>query len=158
MKELDDYIINCETLIIMPYDDNKSRVYEYDEEFIVKKNVTSIVRDSCLYFGSSLAGRREGTKALINCEIKVPIIIEDSQNLIIFPTSSYRNTKNMWISYNNLLKYNKNDINSTLLYFKQDNKIIVNVRYNIIDNQIIRCIKLEALISKRKNYSLLSEK
>ncbi len=158
MKELDDYVINYETLVIMPYGDKKSKVYEFDEIFIVNKDVLSIINDSCLYFGSSLSGRREGTMSLMNCEIKVPIIIEDSQNLIVFPTSSYKNTKNIWISYNNLLKYSKNDCKSTLLYFKQNNKIVVDIRYNIIDNQIIRCIKLEAIIKKRKNYSLSSEK
>ena len=158
MKELDDYVINCETLMIMPCGGKRSRVYEYDEVFIVNRDAISIINDSCLYFGSSLAGRRDGTKALMNCEIKVPIIIEDSQNLIFFPTSSYRNSNNVWISYNNLLKYSKNSMNGTLLFFKQDNKIAIDVRYNIIDNQIIRCIKLEAIISKRKNYSLISEK
>ncbi len=158
MKELDEYVINYETLMIMPYGDRKSKVYEFDEVFIVNKDVISIISDSCLYFGSSLNGRREGTMSLMNYEIKVPIIIEDSQSLIVFPTSSYRNPNNIWVSYNNLLKYSKNDSRSTLLFFKQNNKISVDVRYNIIDNQIIRCIKLEAIINKRKNYSLTSEK
>ena len=69
MKELDDYVINYETLVIMPYGDKKSKVYEFDEIFIVNKDVLSIINDSCLYFGSSLSGRREGTMSLMNCEI-----------------------------------------------------------------------------------------
>lgn len=150
MKEVFDYVVNYETLVIMPYGNNKSRVYEFDDEFIVNKEVSEIIKNSCLYFGSSLDGRKEGTKHLINCEMKVPIIIEDSQNLIIFPTFSYRNKKNVWISYNNLLKYSKLDNEHTKLSFKQAKDVTVEIKYNIIDNQIIRCIKLESVLNKRR--------
>ena len=154
----EEYIINCETLVIVPFGENKSKVYEFEEEFIVNMDVVTIVKNSCLFFGSSLEGRRLGTKSLINCEIKVPIIIEDSQNLIFFPSLSYKSLKNTWISYNNLLKYSKKDKNSTLLYFKQNRNICLDIKYNIIDNQIIRCIKLDAIINKRKNTLLIGEK
>lgn len=151
MKEIENYFINYETLLILPYGSKKSKVYELDEVFIVNTDVVTIVKNSCLYFGSSLEGRKEGTKSLLNCEIKVPIIIEDSKNLIMFPTSSYKSNRNVWISYNNLLKYSKYDGDNTLLCFKENNDIKVNIKYNIIDNQIIRCIKLDAIINKRKN-------
>lgn len=151
MEKLDNYIINYETLIIIPIEDNSSKVYEIDKEFIVKKDCLSIIKDSCLYFGSSLEGRRSGAKDFLNCEFKVPIIIEDSNNLIFFPTSSYRRRDTVWISYQNLLKYKKIDINSTILYFKNNSKLKLNVRYNIIDNQVIRCIKFDAIANKRKN-------
>ena len=150
MKEVMDYVFNYETLVIVPYGKNKSKVYEFDDVFIVDMEVSDIIKNSCLYFGSSLEGRKEGTKHLINCEMKVPIIVEDSQSLIIFPTYSYRNNKNVWISYNNMLKYSKIDNEHTLLSFKQGNDITVDITYNIIDNQIIRCIKLEAALNKRR--------
>lgn len=151
MKEVDSYIINYDTLVLVPYDNNKVLVYEVDDEFLVNMNVYSIIKNSCLFFGSSLEGRKEGTKALLNCEIKVPIIIEDSKNLIVFPTSSYRSNNNVWISYHNLLKYSKYGPQVTLLSFKNNRNIEVNVKYSIIDNQIIRCIKLDTIVTKRKN-------
>lgn len=158
MIEKKEYVINYETLIVMPYGKEKSKVYEYDEEFIINKNVMDIIKDSCLFFGSSLEGRKEGTKHLINCEMKLPIIIEDRDSLIFFPTSSYRNNDNVWISYNNLLNYSKIDSNRTMIFFKENNKIMVNIKYNIIDNQIIRCIKLDAVFNKRRLCSNLGEK
>ena len=157
MRKLEDYIINCETLLIMPYGEKMSKVYEYDEILIVSLDVITIIKNSCLYFGSSLNGRQAGTKALMNSDVKVPIIVEDSCNIIMFPTNSHRNPNCYWISYNNLLKYSKSGNGNSLLYFKQNNKIEDNIKYNIIDNQVIRCIKLEALINKRKKYSLTSE-
>ena len=158
MIEKKDYVINYETLAILSYGKNKSKVYEYDGVFIINMNVMDIIKNSCLFFGCSLEGRKDGTKHLINCEMKVPIIIEDSGSLIFFPTSSYRNKTNIWISYNNLLNYTKIDNSNTMLFFKENNKISVNIKYNIIDNQIIRCIKLDAVFNKRRLCSNLSEK
>lgn len=150
MQELDSYIINYDTLLIVPCDKNKVIVYEIDDEFVVDSNSLEIVENSCLFFGSSLEGRKQGVKSLIDCEMKVPIIVEDSKNLIFFPTSSYKNKQSVWISYQNLLKYSKFDKNVTLLNFKNNRDIKVNVRFGIIDNQIIRCIKLDTFINKRK--------
>ncbi len=158
MKEIENYIINDETLLVMPYMDHRSKVYELDGVFLVDREANDIIRDSCLYFGSSYEGRKEGTKHLINCEMKVPIIIEDTKLIIVFPTCSYRNSNNMWISYKNLLKYAKLDSDNSVLYFKDNNNITINVRYNIIDNQIIRCIKLESIFNKRKISLIKSEK
>ena len=150
MKEINNYIVNLETLLLIPVDDKKTKVFEMDEEFIVKKNIMEIIKDSCLFFGSSFEGRKEGTKALLKCSIKVPIIIDDSRNLILFPTLSYKNEKNIWVVYNNLIDYKKYNLDNTLFLFKNNNDIKVNVRFNIVDNQVVRCLKLDAIISKRK--------
>ena len=78
------------------------------------------------------------------------IIIDDSRNLILFPTLSYKNEKNIWVVYNNLIDYKKYNLDNTLFLFKNNNDIKVNVRFNIVDNQVVRCLKLDAIISKRK--------
>ncbi len=150
MKELNNYIVNLETLLLIPVDDNKTKVFEMEEEFLVKKNIMTIIKDSCLFFGSSFEGRKEGTKYLLNCGIKVPIIIEDSRSLILFPTLSFKNERNVWVVYNNLLDYKKYDLDNTLFLFKNNNDIKVNVKYNIVDNQVVRCLKLDTIIRKRK--------
>lgn len=150
MKEINNYIVNLETLLLIPVSDKCTKVFEMEEEFLVKKNIMQIIKDSCLFFGSSLEGRKEGTKSLLKCGIKVPIIIEDSNNLILFPTSSYKNDKNIWVVYNNLMDYKKYDLENTLFLFKNNNDIKVNVKFNIVDNQVIRCLKLDTIIRKRK--------
>ncbi len=150
--ELDSYELNFETLLIVPYGKGKSKVFEFDGEFIVKMSPLNIIKNSCLYFGSSYEGRKEGTKSLIGVDMKVPIVIEDSRNIIFFPTSSCVNISSIWISYQNLLKYSKVNEFSTMLYFKNNKHLKVDIRYNLIDNQVIRCIKLESLLIKRKKF------
>ncbi len=147
---LDNYEINDETLVIVPYECGKSKVYEYDEEFIVNMIPLTIIKNSCLFFGSSFDGRKEASKNIIGIDMKVPILVEESRNIIFFPVSSCINKNSIWISYQNLLKYSKNSLSSSNLYFKNKKNIQLPVKYNLIDNQVIRCIKLDTLLTKRK--------
>lgn len=149
---LNNYEINSETLLIVPLERGKSKVYEYGGEYVVNLSSLTIVKNSCLYFGSSYEGRRDGTRSLIAVDMKVPIIIEDSRNIIFFPTSSCINRDSIWVSYQNLLKYSKFNEFSTVLYFKGNRSIKVDAKYNLVDNQIIRCIKLNTLLIKRREF------
>lgn len=149
---LNNYEINVETLLILPYEKGKSKVYEYDGEYIVNLSPLSIIKNSCLYFGCSYEGRKEGIKTMIGVDMKVPILIEESKNIIFFPTSSCVNRSSIWVSYQNLLKYSKINEFSTVLYFRNNRSIKIDTKYNLIDNQVIRCIKLETLLVRRKNF------
>lgn len=148
--EIYDYEINSETLVIIPIEKNKTKVIEKNDTFLVNMSSLSIIKKSCLFFGCSYEGRREAVKQLIGVDMKVPIIIEESRNIIFFPTTSCVNKNSIWISYQNLLKYVKFNEFSTVLYFKNKKKIKIDVKYQLIDNQFIRCLKLETLLSKRK--------
>lgn len=149
---MSNYEINVETLAIIPYGYGKSKVYEYDREFIVNDIPGNIISDSCLFFGSSIEGRREAVKNILGVDMKVPILIEDTNNIIFFPITSCINKNSIWISYQNLVKYSKIDKFSTVLYFYNNKKITIDIKYNLIDNQVIRCIKLESLLKKRRNF------
>lgn len=149
---MDNYEINVETLMIKPYTNGKSKVYEFSDEYIVNKVSLDILKDSCLFFGCSFEGRKEAIKNLLGIDMKVPILVEDSRNIIFFPIASCINKNSIWISYQNLLKYSKYNEFSTVLYFRNNKQIIVDAKYNLIDNQVIRCIKLDSLINKRRNF------
>ena len=104
---LNNYEINNETLLIIPFDKGKSKVYEIGANFIVNMSTLAIVKASCLYFGSSFEGRKEGTKHITGIDMKVPIVIEETRSIIFFPTSSCMHDDSIWISFNNLVRYNK---------------------------------------------------
>ena len=44
------YEINIETLLIVPYGNGKSKVYEYDGEYIVNMVPLDIIKNSCCFF------------------------------------------------------------------------------------------------------------
>lgn len=145
MKE---YEINEDTLALISLD-NKTRVFEKNNNFIVERETSQIMEDSCEYFGSSLNGRKKGTEKLIGVSYKAPIIVEESKNIIFFPTTSPRLKSCNWISLNNLERYySKNE--KIVLEFKNHQKIMLNLSFGIIDNQILRATRLEAVLRGRK--------
>ena len=146
MKE---YEINEDTLALISLD-NKTKVFEKSKTFLVNKDISTIMEDSCEYFGSSLSGRQKGTEKLIGVSYKAPIIIEESKNIIFFPTNSPRSKSCNWISLNNLERYyTKNQ--KIVLEFKNKQKIMLNMSFGIIDNQILRATRLEAVLRGRKS-------
>ncbi len=144
-----DYEINEETLALVALDHENTKVYELDDEFIVNEQANKIMENSCSYFGSSLDGRQKGTQALLGITHKAPVIVEETRNIIFFPTSSPRLKNCSWISLNNLEKAIKKDGKSSIL-FKNNKEVNINISTGIINNQILRATRLESVLRKRK--------
>ena len=96
------YEINCDTLALVPVSESETKIIERNNIFVVNDSVMNIIENSCEYFGSSYNGRHEGTKKLIGITHKAPIIIEESKNLIYFPTTSPRLYDCIWIGLNHI--------------------------------------------------------
>ena len=144
-----DYEINSATLAIIPIDENTSKIYEEDEEYIIKKSSNSIIKYNCEFYGSSYEGRCVGTKTLTGIKTKYPIIIEESRNIIFFPTSSTRTKQSTWIALNKIEKYEQKKEKSQIL-FRNKNKIDLDISYYSLENQIIRAIMLKSKLYERK--------
>jgi len=143
------YEIDLSTLMLIGLDENTTRVVTTENEYIINNSCRKIVDTSCRFFGSSINDRIKATSRLINISSKVPIVIEESRNIIFFPLKSTREKDNIWISFNNLIKYEKNN-KKTILYFKSDKTIELDFSYYIIDNQITRSMMLDYEIRKRR--------
>lgn len=146
---MDDYEINSTTLAIIPLGINISKVYEEEEEYIINKSSNSIIKENCEFYGSSYEGRCIGTKSLTGIKSKCPIIIEESRNIIFFPTSSTRNKQSSWIALNKIKEINKNNFNSEIL-FKNNNKLDLDISINSLENQIVRATMLKSKLYERK--------
>lgn len=146
---MEDYEINSTTLAIIPLGINISKVYEEEEEYIINKSANGIIKDNCEFYGSSYEGRCIGTKSLTGIKSKCPIIIEESRNIIFFPTSSTRNKQSSWIALNKIKEINKNNFNSEIL-FKNNNKLDLDISINSLENQIVRATMLKSKLYERK--------
>ena len=147
---IDTYEISKNTFAIIPIDSNKSEVIEDNGCFIINRNSTKIVDDSCKYFGSSYEGRVEGTKNILGLKIKSPIFIEESSDLIFFPTKSPRNWSCVWINLNKIDDYEKVNSSTTKIFFSSGKAIKFNISYEIIDNQVLRATRLCVVFNKRR--------
>ncbi len=147
---MDKYEINNSTLAIIPISKKCSKVIEGDNNYIINNSTTEIIDHSCKYFGSSYNGRCEGTKNLVGFNYKTPIIVEESKEIIFFPTSSPRFDNCSWISLNNIEKYIKNEKKSSI-FFKNGIVIDFEISYSSLENQILRATMLESKLRQRKN-------
>jgi competence protein ComK len=143
---MNNYLINRETLAILPYND-QSIVIEKNKKFIVKKNPNNIIKANCNMYGSSYAGRLDGTKKLTGYTYKAPIIIEDKTNTIFFPTSSPRLKNASWINLDNV-EYAYHEKNANKIMFNNGFSMKINTSLNVLNNQILRATRLSSILAK----------
>lgn len=146
---LEQYEINSSTLAVIPVDDSISKVLEEETEYLVNQSTMKIIDASCKFFGSSFKGRSDGTKSLIGGNYKLPVVIEESRDIIFFPTSSPRLADCTWISLNNLVDYQKNN-NHSLVKFKNGTLLNIEISIFSLENQVLRASRLENVLRKRK--------
>ena len=151
LKKLTEYEIGSSTIAIVPLDDETSKVYEEEEQYIVKQSSNSIIKYNCEFYGSSYDGRCVGTKFLTGIKSKCPIIVEESRNLIFFPTSSVRDKQSTWIALNKIKSYRKNLKNNGEIIFNNNNSLPLNISFHSLENQIVRATVLKSKLYELKN-------
>lgn len=149
---MDEYEITSSTLMLEYFDENKTKIYEFNNDFIVNQNILTIIENSCSFYGSTFEGRVNASKKILNTNIKLPIVIEDVKKIIFFPTkASYRVGCN-WLSFNNIDRIEKVAKNSNLtrVYFCNGLVNDINVSYEIIYRQFYNCMLLEKTLLLRQ--------
>ncbi len=144
-----NYEITYDTQIILPIDENSSKIIENDSEYVVNNSTLNILEHSCEYFGSSYEGRKEGTKKLLGITHKSPIIVEESRKIIFFPTSSPENNNCIWINLEKIEKYYKINPKKSAILFKNGDVIEFDVSYGSLTNQILRATRLKYILEER---------
>lgn len=147
---MEDYEISSATLAIVPLGDEVSKVYEEEDEYIIQKSANSIIKDNCEFYGSSYEGRCIGTKTLTGIKTKFPIIIEESRNIIFFPTSSTRTKQSTWIALNKIKEISKKEHQNSEILFKNQDTLDLDISVNSLENQIVRATMLKSKLFERK--------
>ena len=145
-----NYEINSDTLAIIPSSNCSSKVIEVEDEYNIQNSTYKIMEHSCEYFGSSLDGRLNGTKNMLGSIYKSPILVEESRNIIFFPTKSPTQDDNVWVSLNNIDTYEKNNDNNTIVYFKNNKQLLLDIPFLSFQNQVLRATRLESIFRQRK--------
>ncbi len=145
-----EYEINEATNAIIPISETETKVIEDENIYQVNKKAIKIIDDSCKYFGSSYSGRFEGAKKLLGPKIyKAPIIVEETRELIYFPTGSSRASDCIWISLKKVKEIKKSNYNSVVI-FKNNQEIELDISIESLNNQLLRASRLESILRQRK--------
>ncbi len=146
--DLDSYEINKSTCAIINLKEDTSKIIEKNGEYYLPKKSLEIMEDSCSYYGSSYNGRIKGTKKILGSSYKLPIIVEEKNDLVFFPTTGLNNEDCSWISLNNIEKYEQYR-GYTKVTFTDGKTLVVKMSFNSFELQLMRATRLSNLVKKR---------
>lgn len=145
-----DYIINTDTLALVPITKKKTKVYENNGVYVINKNARRIIEDNCIFFGSSYEGRKRSATTCLGIKQKSPILIEESNDLIFFPTASPRVHECAWIAVNHVENFECCDECESKINFENNSTLRVKASPTTIENQILRATRLESIVHRKK--------
>ncbi len=109
----------------------------------MKKSLISYLNKLCLQSGSSLQGRLDFGKYLLNTT-KIPIYI--NKDIILFPTESIRRYNSVLINYKNIISYNEID-DFIRVVFKDLREIYVNISMYSFEKQVEKAHEINEYLS-----------
>ncbi len=139
MKE---YLINDNTLALIPLGKKKTIIYEDHDCYIIDEKINKIMDSNCQYYGSSLAGRTKKTNDMTGQSYKAPIIVSEKKPTVFFPTCSPRLKDCAWINASNIDKIKELD-DKCQIEFLNEESLEIDETYRIINNQYLRSLSLK---------------
>lgn len=148
---MDNYEINGSTMAVIALPNDKTKIIETGGTIIINKNAYKIIDDSCKYYGSTYKGRIKASKNLLDASYKLPFILEETASLIFFPTKSSLESDCSWIRYSSIKNIEKvsNMVSKVKFYNNTEQEFVISKLS--LENQIVRSIRLEAIMKKRIN-------
>lgn len=128
----------------------KTEIIEKDQTFIIELPINTILKESCEYYGSSFEGRKIGSQKQLGMCYKLPIIIESTNEIVMFPINSPNSNNCSWLSLTNIKNYKKVKTNS-LITFNNNKSRLFPVSIASLENQMFRASKLLLINKKRRS-------
>jgi len=144
-----NYEINTKTCALKGKTKNQFLLVENNKISTVNMSLSKFLNYNCTYFGSSYKGRIKSSQLLLGMKYKLPIIVEESREIIFFPTKSIDHVDCEWISLNNIKTFEKNNF-STVVTFKDGLKMTFDISIESFENQFLRASKLQLILKNRK--------
>lgn len=126
-----------------------SQIVEIEDELLSPFKPTEIIKRSCEYFGNTFEGRQKGSKLLMGITHKVPIVIDSTNLMYFFPTTSPVRPECIWISHENVLRHRRFSSNQTLVTFQNKQSYLFPISYTSFENQLLRTALLRTKLMQR---------
>lgn len=148
-----NYIVSIHTKAILNKDNAyyKTRIYEKEQIWNHVHKAEYILEHNCIVNGSTIKGRRDFAKEVLNSPIKLPIALIPHFDVYMLPTSSPKSLECVWISYYHVEKYEQRD-DKTYIYFRDGTGMYVDISASTFHNQMIRTAHLIAQLNKPIHY------
>lgn len=148
----EEYEMNLLTAAIVPLQYGSklfSQIHQLDQDLYSPLKPLDLIKMSCRLFGSGYEGRKEGSKQLIGITHKIPIIIDATNRMYFFPTTSPNNPQCSWISHEHVLHYEEIDSTNTLVTFRHKKSLVIPISVYSFQNQMLRTSYLRTKFMQR---------
>lgn len=142
------YEINDETIAIIPIDSSTTKIIELTKEYVIPQSTFEILEENCEYYGSTYDGRIKAAQKILNFSYKIPLLVEESEKIIFFPTKASSSNECCWINHNFVKKREKCGKNTKVL-FQNGKEEEFKISKLSFENQLLRAGMLDAMITKR---------
>src|SRR5690625_2856287 len=152
-NELFTYEISPLTMAIIAIENESgiinTQIFENETNYLINKSPVKMIDHACRYFGSSVRGRQHGTADISGITYKPALSIDQASGMYFLPTSSPRNKHCSCISHSHIdfIQPTKNQM--TEVHFKNGQKIILDISYGSMMNQIQRTAQFRYLLNDR---------
>ena len=136
-------MINNKDILYIKKGNRETIIYTSDKEIVSQENIYKIFDDWCLVSLTTYEGRIEAIKKIYQIKKLVPIYI--NQDLMLFPIENRKSVENIYINVTKITKICDID-NKTKIFFKNCDSIIVNKKYQLVNNYYQRCLNIYCLI------------
>jgi competence protein ComK len=151
-RQIEEYEVNPYTMFITPVVYGSkiySQIYELDDVLLSPFKPIEIIKKSCEYFSSSFEGRKDGTKQLIGITHKVPIVIDPTNYIYFFPTTSPTRSECIWISHEHIMDYSRISPRQTQVTFQNKQTYVLPISHSSFENQMLRTALLRTKLMQR---------
>jgi competence protein ComK len=146
---IENFEITTITYALIPINDSQTEIITESETIKLDISLKKILNYSCEYYGSSFEGRLKGSQNILGMRYKLPIVIEENKEIVMFPLGSYLNNNCIWLSLNNIKHYEKYN-NQTQIIFNNGFIKTFDISFESLENQVLRATKLLSILQKRK--------
>jgi competence protein ComK len=148
----EEYEMNPLTAAIVPLQYGSklfSQIHQLDQDLYSPLKPLDLIKMSCRLFGAGYEGRKEGSRQLIGITHKIPIIIDATNRMYFFPTTSPNNPQCSWISHEHVLHYEEIDSTNTLVTFRHKKSLVIPISIYSFQNQMLRTSFLRTKLMQR---------
>lgn len=142
------YEINDETIALIPVNSHTTRVIELSKEYIIPQATFNIMEENCEYYGSTYEGRVKAAQKILNFSYKLPLLVEETERIIFFPTKASINKECCWINHNFVTKREKCGKNIKV-QFQNGLEEEFEISKLSFENQLMRANMLDSMLTKR---------
>lgn len=145
VKKDEEAIITEDTMAIFPKYTDTGHLHsivlgQYQVKYVTKRP-TSIVHDSCMYFGSDLNGRMNSAKSVLKRQRMLPILISESFKYCMVPLSSPKNPECIWLAYKHVLDVVPKE-NHSIVIFSNQKKVELKISRKTLEEKLNKGARL----------------